>query len=369
MSDAAGRELKSWGEALVNISRGEPARCDLLLQLRRVSAGDGPPARVSLYFDRRSRWHVDDVTHTELASHEVVLHRGDGDVTRIARLVLPKGLEDALHIGQDSTRELDLETLANPLSRSHKPRLSRRRPRHVVVWAEFAVRSRLSLWWACASFPSARVWVVPIPRNRSAQEEVCTLRDARELMTSAPGIRKLTAKQVARFASNWKSWQRGDARIQPVDLSDWPGAAQWVGDVPQPIFELFPRVGEVTTLAPYDSEILELLGSEWSTSMDALWKIVRTGDDRLMQMWGDNAIHARIHAWSQWQRGRFVEHQPSRSNNPRFKFEYRITDEGRALLNEMPSLEAAPPMRFGGFTFYTPGSWVITSRGPQRVRR
>ncbi len=324
---------------------------------------------MGLKFERNSRWWIENITHAEVTTHRVVMRDQFGDETRVSRLLLPSGLERALHVGQFSTRELGLQTVVTPFARTFKPLASRRRPRHVVVWAEFAVRSRIALWWACASFPSASVWVVPIPRNRPAWQEVFGHRDAGELMTAAPGIRRLTSRQTARFAANWKAWQQGDARFRPVDLPAWPADTQWVGNVPNPIFELFPRLGDAPTLSPYDVEVLELLSSEWSTERDVLRKLLRGPDLHLLNVWGDTPIRKRVHTWSRWMRGRFVESRPFKSADERSKFEYRLTDEGRELLNGLPSLDAAPPFSFGGFTFYTPGSWVITSRGPRRVRR
>lgn len=204
--EAARRELLRWGEGLVCVSRDAPARSELILRLLSVSPG-GPTRTVSLEFERNSHWWVENITSANVAPHEVVMHHSGAQQTRVARLLLPTGLERALHVGQFATRFLDLPTLATPFVRSHIPAASRRRPRDVIVWTEFAARSRLALWWACASFTRSSIWVVPIPREGSAQEEVCCIRSARELMAAAPGIRRLTGREVARFASNWTAWR------------------------------------------------------------------------------------------------------------------------------------------------------------------
>ncbi|MDP1916606.1 MAG: hypothetical protein Q8L14_10185 [Myxococcales bacterium] len=368
MSEAARRELQRWGEGLVCVSRDAPARSELVLRLRSVGP-HGPATTVSLQFERDSHWWVENITSADVAPHEVVMHHRGAQQTRVARLLLPAGLERALHVGQFATRELDLPTVATPFVRSHIPAASRLRPRDVIVWMEFAARSRLALWWASASFPRAKVWVVPIPRDRPTQEEVCSIRSARELMSAAPGIRRLTARQVARFATNWRAWMRGHAGFRPAALPGWLAQTQWVGEVPKPIYDLFPRLGAPPQLSPYDYELLKLLGTDWSSTLAAIVRLLRSPDDRLMQVWGDMTIHQRLHAWSRWKRGRYVEHRPSQSDKAFSRFEYRLTEEGERLLSGMPALDLAPPFEFGSFRFYTPGSWVMTPRGPRRAPR
>jgi hypothetical protein len=368
VSEAARRELQSWGEGLVSVSRGGAARCDLLLRLQGVTT-HGPATTVSLAFERDGHWWVENITRADVAPHEVVMHHGSKESTRVARLLLPAGLGRALHVGQFSTRQLDLPTVATPFVRSHIPAASSRRPRDVIVWTEFAARSRLALWWASASFPRATLWVVPIPRDRPAQEEVFCIRNARELMAAAPGIRRLTARQVARFASNWSAWKRGQAHFRPAALPGWSAQTQWLGEVPQPIYDLFPRLGAQPQLAPYDLQLLQLLGTEWSSTLAAILRLLRSPDDRLMQVWGDMTLHRRLHAWSRWRRGRYVEHRPSQTDKAFSGLEYRLTEEGERLLTGMPALDLAPPHEFGAFRFYTPGSWVMTPKGPRLAPR
>ena len=186
-------------------------------------------------------------------------------------------------------------------------------------------------------------------------------------MAAAPGIRRLKARQVARFAANWRAWKHGDARFRPAALPGWPAQTQWLGEVPQPIYDLLPRLGALPQLAPYDLQLLQLLGTEWSSTLAAILRLLRSPDDRLMQVWGDMTLHRRLHAWSRWQRGRFVEHRPSQSDQAFSALEYRLTDEGQKLLVGMPAIDSAPPHVFGAFRFYARGSWVMTPRGPKRA--
>lgn len=368
MSEAAKRELHSWGEGLVNVSRDGLARCNLLLRLQSVSLR-GPETTVSLAFERDSFWWVDQVSHADIAPHEVVLHDVHGQQTRINRLVLPAGLERALHIGQFATRELELPTIATPFERSPNPPRSRKQPRSVIVWTEFATRSRLALWWACASFPSAPLWVVPFPRDWPGMEEVGCIRPTRNLMAVAPNIQRLSSKQVADFSSNWRRWLQGEARFRRVALPGWPEPTQWLGDVPQPIFDLFPTLTSGgLQLGPYDTQTLQLLDTaQWRSTIGAFRQLFSRHDDRLMQVWGDRTLHSRLHAWSRWKRGRYVESRPSQSEQSFSGLEYRLTEEGHRLLTRLPSLDVAPPFAFGAFRFYTPGSWVMTARGPRRA--
>ena len=160
---------------------------------------------------------------------------------------------------------------------------------------------------------------------------------------------------------------RGDARFRPVALPGWAAQNNWAGEVPQPIYDLFPRLGASPQLAPYDHQLLTLLGTEWSSTLTAIMRLLRSPDDRLMQLWGDMTIHRRLHAWSRWKRGRYVERRHSQSDSAFSEFEYRLTEEGVRLLSGMPTLDVAPPHEFGSFSFYTRGSWVMTPPGPQRA--
>lgn len=369
VSEAARRELQGWIGSLVCVSTDAPARCELVMRLRSVNPPPHRPTTVSLSFERDGHWCVDGVDGADVAPHEVVLHHGNGRRTQVSRLLLPAGLERALHVGEYATRDLDLKTVATPFARTNTPGALRHRPRDVVVWTEFAARSRLALWWACASFPRARVWIVPLPRERTSLDEVCCLRSPRALMSAAPGIRPLTSAQVRRFGSNWQAWLRGEVRSRRVDLSAWPAAVRWVGDVPQPLFDLLPRFGRRLRLAPYDQQLLELLGTQWSSTLEALVRLLRGPDDRLMQVWGDRTIHRRLHAWSRWQRGRFVEKRPSQADTGFSAFQYRLTPDGERLLSGLRTLDLAPPLQLGAVRSYVPGSWVMTSRGPHRAER
>lgn len=368
MSEAARQELQRWGEGLVCVSRDRPARCELVLRLQGVSR-HGPATTVSLSFEREGHWWVEDIVSAEIAPHEIVMHHPNSQRTRVARLLLPDGLERALHVGEFATRELDLPTVATPFVRSHTPAKSRLRPSDVIVWTEFSARSRLALWWASASFPRAKLWVVPIPRDRPSQEEVCCVRPVRELMLAAPGIRRLTRKQVERFSANWAEWQRGSAHFRPTGLTGWSPSTQWVGQIPQPIFDLFPRLADRLQLAPYDVQLLQLLGTEWSSTLAAIRRLLHSSDDRLMQVWGDWTLHRRLHAWSRWRRGRYVESRSSQSDTRFSSLEYRLTEDGERLLSRMTTLDLAPPFEFGAFRFYTAGSWVMTTRGPELAPR
>lgn len=182
-------------------------------------------------------------------------------------------------------------------------------------------------------------------------------------MTIAPSIRKLTARQITKLATNWTRWASGDARFQSVQFGK--PAADWMGEVPEAIFDLVPRLERELRLAPYDDKLLRLLGTEWSSTLAAIVRLLRGPDTRLMQVWGDMGLHKRLHQWSRWKRGRYVESRRSKSDKAFSGLEYRLTSEGERLLQGLPSLDIAPPLVHGGFRFYTPGSWVMTLKGPR----
>lgn len=70
------------------------------------------------------------------------------------------------------------------------------------------------------------------------------------------------------------------------------GVDQAVPDLP--VFDLFPRLGDGPQLAPYDLELLQLLGTDWSSTLSAIRRLLRSPDTRLMQVWGDMTLHRRL---------------------------------------------------------------------------
>lgn len=182
-------------------------------------------------------------------------------------------------------------------------------------------------------------------------------------MLAAPAIQRLTSAQASRLAANWKAWARGEAVWKPVPLVRWPERDRWVGEVPNSLFDVFPRLDGTLRISAYDQALLELVGTEWSSTMSAIRRLLKRPDTRLMQTWGDMTLHRRLHAWSRWKRGRYVEARASQSDLAFSPHEYRLTDEGVRLLEILPSLEAAPPFEIGRFRLYSPGSWLRTPRG------
>lgn len=301
MLEAAREELRGWGGSWVSLEREGDLRARLLLRLEGVSPV-GAETTV-LDFGRVGAWWVRQVENVEVAPHLVVFDHGAGARTQVARMVLPRAVERALHVGQFSTRELELPTIPTPFFRSHVPALSRSRPKDVVVWTEFACFSRLALWWVCASFPQARIWVVPVPLGQPRNKENWCHCQPGDLMRAAPRLQRLGARQVSRFAANWRAWHRGEPDWTSVALPRWPEEDRWVGEVPGPLFEVARRA---------------------STS--------------------------------------------GRRQNPFTESEYRLTEEGRGLLERLPSLGAAPPFEIGSFRFYAPDSWLLTPSGVTRSR-
>ena len=108
---------------------------------------------------------------------------------------------------------------------------------------------------------------------------------------------------------------------------------------------------------------------EWSTTLGVLQRLQRGPHATFVQIWGDLTLHKRLQTWSRWQRGRFVQRRVSRADRPFTGVEFQLTDEGRALLTALPTLDSAPPFAWGAFQFYTPNSWVVGPRGPQRAPR
>ena len=185
-------------------------------------------------------------------------------------------------------------------------------------------------------------------------------------MDAASGLRLLTRRQVKQFARNWREWCSGRPP-RAVELPNWPEVSAWVGQVPTPLWEFFPRRDQALRLSDFDRVILEHIGPDWSTPLAMYLRMLR-GEQARQGVWGDLTITARMAAWGSWEKGRFVERRRAAGKAPMTRWEYRVTSEGLALQHQMTRLQDAPPFRLGGFSFYSPRSWVMSDGSPVRTR-
>jgi hypothetical protein len=370
MSAEACEALRSWGSSLVVVRRRESKKSarQIELVLRLVGVGVAAGHRPVLHFDRQSVWRFADTAKFEVSADSLVALEADGAITQVGRLRLPPSTERALHVGQWSTRDLEVRSIsATPGWTGSAP--PPRPTKSLVIWTDFGAHSRLALWWACAAHPRVDpVAVVAMPRREPDLDEICFIRSPGELIDAAAGVRFLTRRQVSRFSANWRNWC-GGRPPHAVDLADWPEESAWVGQVPTPIWNLFPRSHKgALALSKFDQLILEHVSSDWSTPLDAYVRMVRR-DLPMASTWGDLKIAARIGAWGNWQAGRFVARRRGKGDGPMTRWEYRLTEAGLALMQQMTALEDAPRLKMGGFSFYSPQSWVLADGVPARWRR
>ena len=64
-----------------------------------------------------------------------------------------------------------------------------------------------------------------------------------------------------------------------------------------------------------------------------------------------------------------VSAHSAKGNGSMTRWEYRLTAAGLCLRDHMTTLEDAPPLKMGGFSFYSPRSWVLADGSPVRWRR
>jgi hypothetical protein len=163
--------------------------------------------------------------------------------------------------------------------------------------------------------------------------------------------------QTALAATLWRLW----CRRSPVAFSRFcaSGSALHpeIADLSRYHAGFFPRVaGSRLLLSRLDELVLRQLSPTWSTPVEMFVKAVSAGSalDAWLSHTGDLYLATRLLAWSRHTRGRVVERRKERPTNPSdmTKWSFRWCVGGEAILDELPSLEGAPPVAIGGAVAY-----------------
>ena len=176
----------------------------------------------------------------------------------------------------------------------------------------------------------------------------------------------LSARSIQGFASRWSAFCRG--RRPPVGrFGGWPTSKGWALEPPEIFDAPFPRLHRRTVqLSRLDEELLATFaGAEWLTPL----AVMRGGGDGwpiAMSFLGDS-LPARIRAWAEIKDGRYLATRPASEPGHKSAWnlaEYRLTDEGRAVLAKgAGSTSNIPEFPFGGFPARLPAKTPIRERG------
>lgn len=196
--------------------------------------------------------------------------------------------------------------------------------------------------------------------------------DAEALLQRGPPPARWSETEAALAATVWALW----CRRSPTAFSRFCATGSrlhpLISDLSRYHAGTFPRLaGEGLRLARFDELLLRQLSGEWSTPVQLFVKAMKAGSE--LEAWishtGDMAIAARLQAWFRHTRGRIVERRREHPANPSdmTQWSFRWHPGGEAILERLPSLSAAPPVRIGGAVAYDPDRpWVscVGDAGP-----
>lgn len=196
--------------------------------------------------------------------------------------------------------------------------------------------------------------------------------DAAALLQQGPPPTRWSELQAALAATVWALW----CRRSPTAFSRFCAAGSklhpLISDLSRYHAGMFPRLaGDGLRLARFDELLLRQLSGEWSTPVQLFVKAMKAGSE--LEAWishtGDLIVAARLQAWWRHTRGRVVERRREHPANPSdmTQWSFRWRPGGEAILERLPSLDAAPPIRIGGAVAYDPDRpWIscVGDAGP-----
>jgi hypothetical protein len=188
--------------------------------------------------------------------------------------------------------------------------------------------------------------------------------DAEKAAEHRPPAARWSRLQTALAATLWRLW----CRRSPVALSRFCASGSalhpQLADLSRHHAGFFPRVaGGGLLLSRLDELILRQLSAAWSTPAEVFVRAVSAGSE--LEAWlshtGDLYLAARLLAWSRHARGLVVERRRERPASPSemTTWSFRWRAGGEAIVAELPSLGAAPPVAIGGAVAHDPERpWV-----------
>lgn len=207
-------------------------------------------------------------------------------------------------------------------------------------------------------------------RGNDPEEEVVLDADA-ILQPATPGIR-WSRLEASLAATLWALW----CRRSPTAFSRFCAAGgafhPLISDLSRYHAGMFPRLlGERLTLARFDDLLLRQLSREWTTPAQLYVRAMKARSE--LETWishtGDVYVARRLMEWSRHTNGGIVERREEHPANPSDLTDasFRWHAGGEAILEALPSLDAAPPVELGGAIAYDPRRpWVcrVGAAGP-----
>lgn len=179
-----------------------------------------------------------------------------------------------------------------------------------------------------------------------------------------PPVVQWSKLETALAATLWKLW----CRRSPVAFSRFCASGSMfhpqLANLGRYHAGLFPRrAGNGLLPSLFDELLLRQLSQEWLSPVKVYANALNAGSE--LAAWfphtGDLYITKRLNEWYRHTRGRIIErrnaHHPRPSEMTRWSFRWRAGSE--AILEALPSVQAAPPVSIGGATAYDPDrAWV-----------
>ncbi|WP_437709765.1 hypothetical protein WMF45_34820 [Sorangium sp. So ce448] len=174
-----------------------------------------------------------------------------------------------------------------------------------------------------------------------------------------PPVVQWSKLETALAATLWKLW----CRRSPVAFSRFCASGSMfhpqLANLGRYHAGLFPRrAGHGLLLSRFDELLLRQLSQEWLSPVKVFVNAINAESelDAWFSYTGDLYVAKRLNDWYRHTRGRIVErrnaHHPRPSEMTRWSFRWRAGSE--AILEALPSVQAAPPVSIGGATAYDP---------------
>lgn len=192
-----------------------------------------------------------------------------------------------------------------------------------------------------------------------------------------PSVVQWSKLETTLAATLWKLW----CRRSPVAFSRFCASGSMfhpqLANLGRYHAGLFPRrAGNGLLPSLFDELLLRQLSQEWLSPVKVYANALNAGSE--LAAWfphtGDLYIAKRLNEWYHHTRGRIIErrnaHHPRPSEMTRWSFRWRAGSE--AILEALPSVQAAPPVSIGGATAYDPDrAWVcqFDARGTPYLSR
>jgi hypothetical protein len=188
--------------------------------------------------------------------------------------------------------------------------------------------------------------------------------DATAVLQPPPPAIRWSKLETAFAATLWTLW----CRRSPTAFSRFCAVGSalhpLISDLSRYHAGMFPRLlGQGLVPARFDELLLRQLSREWTTPVQLYASAMRGASELVdwISHTGDVYVTARLRAWSRHTKGRIVERRKERPRNPSYltEWSFRWHRGGEAILDGLPSLDAAPPVEIGGAVAYEPDRpWV-----------